>query len=117
MEKHSRNYLIEGHTDQFVEREQLEIYYKKKKKNERWGGWNLLVTIKLPYNSSIWEVWVNGEKHDRVRDRVEPKFKEMLNKYQLINQKNKKQKKWWYENLQLAHTSPTWWFAWGLDIV
>ena len=30
--KHSRNYCIESNTDQFVKREQLTIYRKKKKK-------------------------------------------------------------------------------------
>ena len=52
-----------------------------------WGGCNLSVTIKIPYNSSIWRVWVNGETHDRIGDRVKLEFKQMLNKCQLVSLK------------------------------
>ena len=34
MEKTLKNYRIEGHTDQFVNREQLKIYRKKKKEKK-----------------------------------------------------------------------------------
>ena len=47
------------------------------------------MTVQIPYNSSIWRVWVNGETHARVGDRVTPKSKEMLSKYQPVNQKVK----------------------------
>ena len=55
--------------------------------------------VQIPYNSSIWRVWVNGETHGRVGDRVTPKSKEMLNKYQSVNQnvkiKERKEIKRW----------------------
>ena len=53
------------------------------------GGCNLMVTIKIPYNSGIWRVWVNGEAHDRIRDRVTLEFKKVLNKCQPVNLKIK----------------------------
>ena len=52
-------------------------------------GGNLLVTIRIPYNSGIWRVWVNGEAHDRIRDRVTLVFKKVLNKCQPVNLKIK----------------------------
>ena len=67
---------------------QLKIYKEKKKKKKRWGGCNLPVTIRILYNNGIWRVWVNGEIHSKVGNTVIPKFKEMLNKCQLVNQKN-----------------------------
>ena len=66
--KHSRNYRIEGHTNQFVNRNNWKFI--EKKKNERWGGCNLSVTIRIPYNSDISRVWVSGEIHDRFGDKV-----------------------------------------------
>ena len=54
------------------------------------GGCNVLLTVRIPYNSSIWRVWVNGETHNRIGDKVIPEFKEMLNKYQSVNLKIKK---------------------------
>ena len=115
-EKHSRNYPIIGHTDQFVERKQLKIYKEKKtkwgveevaiyqgllelhiitknnwkfiKRKKRWGGCNLPVTIRIPYNNDIWRVWANGETHSKVGNRVTLAFKEMLNKCLLVNKKN-----------------------------
>ena len=65
-----------------------------------WGGCNLSVIIEIPYNKSIWRVWVNvnGETHDRVEDNVTPEFKNRLNKCQLVNQKiKKKENKWWHD--------------------
>ena len=67
-----------------------EIYRGKKK---RWGGCNLSMTIRIPFNSSIWRVWVNGETHNRVGDRVTSEFKKRLNKCQSINQKIKKKER------------------------
>ena len=59
----------------------------------RWGGCNLPVIIRISYNNGIWRVWTNGETHSKVRNRVTPEFKEMLNKYQLVNKKKLKIKK------------------------
>ena len=82
----------------------------------RWGGCNLLVTIRIPYNSDISRVWINGETHDRFGDKVSvtiripynsgisrvwvngethdrygdtitPKLKNRLNKWQSVKQK------------------------------
>ena len=45
--------------------------------------------IRIPYNKSIRRVWVKGKTHDRVEDRVIPKFKKILNKFQSIKKKKK----------------------------
>ena len=66
----------------------LKIYKEKKKKVRRWGDCNLLVTIRILYNNSIWRVWANGETYSKVGNRVTPEFKEMLNKCQLVNKTN-----------------------------
>ena len=78
--KHSRNYPIEGHANQFVGREQLEIYKEKKWEVRKWRDCNLSMNIKIPYNSGILRVWVNGETHGRVKDRVTHESKELLKK-------------------------------------
>ena len=51
------------------------------------------MTVKIPYNSGIWRVWINGETHGRVGDRVTPESKKMFNKYQPINQNVKMKKR------------------------
>ena len=51
------------------------------------------MTLRILYNSDISRVWVNGETHDRFRDKVTPKFKKRLNKWQLVIKKNKKERK------------------------
>ena len=48
-----------------------------------------MATIRIPYNSGIWRVWVNEETYDRIGDRVTLEFKEMLNKCQPVNLKIK----------------------------
>jgi len=50
------------------------------------------VTLRIPYNSGISKVWVNGETHDRFGDKVTPKFKKRLNKWQSVKQKIKRKK-------------------------
>ena len=51
------------------------------------------MTIRISYNNSVWRVWVNGETHNRVGDRVISEFKKRLNKCQSINQKIKKKER------------------------
>ena len=46
--------------------------------------------VRIPYNGDIWRVWVNGETHGRIGDRVTPESMEMINKCQPINLKNNK---------------------------
>ena len=38
------------------------------------------VTIRIPYNSGISRVWVNGETPDRFEDKVTLEFKKRINK-------------------------------------
>ena len=101
----------------------MKIYRKKKgKKKESWRGCNLSVTIRIPYNSDISRVWINGETynrfgdkvlvtirisynsgisrvwvneetHDRYGDTITPKFKKRLNKWQSVKQKIKKKER------------------------
>ena len=52
-----------------------------------------MVTIRIPYNSGISRVWINGETHDRFRDKVTPEFKKRLNKWQLVKIKIKKKER------------------------
>ena len=71
-------------------RKQLKIYKEKEKKKKkekvrRWEGCSLLVTIRIPYNNGIWRICANGETNSKVGNKVTPKFKEMLNKCQLVN--------------------------------
>ena len=56
-------------------------------------GDKVLVTIRISYNSGISRVWVNGETHDRYGDKVTPKFKKRLNKWQSVKQKIKKKER------------------------
>ena len=57
------------------------------------GKENLLMTIRISYNSGIWRAWVNGETNNRVGDRVVSEFMERLNKCQLVNKKKYEIKK------------------------
>ena len=56
-------------------------------------GDKVLVIIKIPYNSGISRVWVNGETHDRFGDKVTSEFKKRLNKWQSVKQKIKKKER------------------------
>ena len=47
--------------------------------HDRFGD-KVSVTIRIPYNSGISRVWVNGETPDRFGDKVTPKFKKRINK-------------------------------------
>ena len=47
-------------------------------------GGNLLVTIRIPYNSGIRRVWVNEETHDKIGNKVTLEFKNIVISY-LIN--------------------------------
>ena len=51
------------------------------------------MTLRIPYNSGISKVWVNGETHNRFGDKVTPKFKKRLNKWQSVKQKIKKKER------------------------
>ena len=48
------------------------------------------MTLRIPYNSGVLRVWVNGETHGRFGDKVTSKFMKGLNKWQLVKQKIKK---------------------------
>ena len=61
-------------------------------RHDRFGD-KVTVTIRIPYNSGISRVWVNGETHDRYGDKVTPKFKKRLNKWQSVKQKIKKKER------------------------
>ena len=56
-------------------------------------GDKVSVTIRILYNSGISRVWVNGETHDRYGDTITPEFKNRLNKWQLVKQKIKKKER------------------------
>ena len=51
------------------------------------------MTIRIPYNSGISRVWINGETHDRFGNKVTLEFKKRLNKKQAIKQNKTKQNK------------------------
>ena len=56
--------------------------------HDRFGD-KVSATIRISYNSGISIVWVNGETHNRYGDKVTPKFKKILNKWKLVKQKIK----------------------------
>ena len=51
------------------------------------------MTIRIPYNSGISRVWVNGETHNSFGDKVTLEFKKRLNKSQSVKQKIKKKER------------------------
>ena len=52
-------------------------------------GDKILVTIRIPYNSGISRVQVNGETPDRFGDKVTLEFKKKIHKQQSVKQKIK----------------------------
>ena len=57
-------------------------------RHNRFGD-KILVTIRIPYNSGISRVQVNGETPDRFGDKVTLEFKKKIHKQQSVKQKIK----------------------------
>ena len=76
-------------------------------RHNRFGD-KILVTIRIPYNSGISRVQVNGETYNSFGDEVTLEFKKRLNKWQSVKQKIKKKERKIKDDMALM------WLNWSI---
>ena len=66
------------------------------------------MTLRIPYNSGVSRVWVNGETRDKFGDKVIFIFMKGLNKWQSVKQKIKKKERKIKDDMALM------WLNWSI---